>query len=572
MLRCSAVKNRCASGTEGRRKVGHMFADLIAALEPLAQRWQAQAAQDEALRRFLVVLGRTLLELAEPAEKRLAAPPNTTVAEASPSPRSTSAATSGMPTAATPPAITGGEDRPRSSLAAQLGISSGWSHFPIVELPPRSRGGESPSESLADRRPHGVEPPEEILRLITRRCRLKAEGARWAGERQRLLSQGVDFKRVIAPRDEEILNKARAERDCFLWTSHPETPTPLDRSAYELLAVCYETVAAAAEMLLKMVHNPHVTDEKVRLALYLSAEAQCQLRWAAKEFRVEKDRDQMDMYFWLLDCGKARHIPIPNYMRRESYADPRGSLAIRQKIEELAEEFGQVNKQAVHRKKLLSKLKHRTGLILDHPLIDHTEDWEGIFHAIEGLLEGGTPPSSKEIRDFLLPIIDKLPRPVDALPRSMQLVVREIERFRQSVTERSEPDEEDDSAAPLSEEVQQLRELLQKRALVLIGGDERPEARQALESAFDLSELIWIPTKQHQSYTTFEPMIGREDVAVVVLAIRWASHDFTRACEIADKYGKPFVRLPAGYSANQMAHHILEQAGSRLRGEDHPPG
>jgi hypothetical protein len=32
-----------------------------------------------------------------------------------------------------------------------------------------------------------------------------------------------------------------------------------------------------------------------------------------------------------------------------------------------------------------------------------------------------------------------------------------------------------------------------------------------------------------------------------------------------EAYGKPLVRLPGGYNANQVARHILTQAGDRLR-------
>ena len=61
---------------------------------------------------------------------------------------------------------------------------------------------------------------------------------------------------------------------------------------------------------------------------------------------------------------------------------------------------------------------------------------------------------------------------------------------------------------------------------MLIGGTRRREAQESLRRALGLSELIWIETKEHQSIDSFEPMIARADVAVVLLAIRWSSHAF----------------------------------------------
>src|SRR5206468_7485107 len=96
-----------------------------------------------------------------------------------------------------------------------------------------------------------------------------------------------------------------------------------------------------------------------------------------------------------------------------------------------------------------------------------------------------------------------------------------------------------------SEEVRRARDLLGGRSLVLIGGERRPPAAEALEDALGLRELIWIETREHQTHAVFEPYVARDDVAVVVLAIRWSSHGFGEVKAFCDKYGKPLVRLPA---------------------------
>ena len=60
--------------------------------------------------------------------------------------------------------------------------------------------------------------------------------------------------------------------------------------------------------------------------------------------------------------------------------------------------------------------------------------------------------------------------------------------------------------------------------------------------------------------------MSRPDVAVVLLAIRWASHSYGDVIKFCEETGKPLVRLPAGYNPNQVAAQIMSQCGSRLRG------
>jgi len=56
--------------------------------------------------------------------------------------------------------------------------------------------------------------------MIEQRCRLKAEGARWAAKRRRLLKESADYATEIEPRDQELIGKLGASINsvCFrLW-------------------------------------------------------------------------------------------------------------------------------------------------------------------------------------------------------------------------------------------------------------------------------------------------------------------------------------------------------------------
>ena len=102
--------------------------------------------------------------------------------------------------------------------------------------------------------------------------------------------------------------------------------------------------------------------------------------------------------------------------------------------------------------------------------------------------------------------------------------------------------------------------------VIEVGGEPRPEAKRSLEKALQLEELLWVTSSKHQSIETFEPVIARPDVALVLLAIRWSSHPFGDVRNFCEQYGKPLVRLPAGYNANQVAAQVLAQASSQLGG------
>jgi hypothetical protein len=122
-----------------------------------------------------------------------------------------------------------------------------------------------------------------------------------------------------------------------------------------------------------------------------------------------------------------------------------------------------------------------------------------------------------------------------------------------------------------TDEVEQAARILSGRSVVLIGGVRRPDAQKMLRAALGLKDLVWIETKEHQSIGRFEPAVARADVALVLLAIRWSSHAFGDVKQFCDQYGKPLVRLPGGYSPNQVAAQIITQAGDQLGGKSPGP-
>lgn len=178
---------------------------------------------------------------------------------------------------------------------------------------------------------------------------------------------------------------------------------------------------------------------------------------------------------------------------------------------------------------------------------------------MEEMVGDGVPPSNREIRDLLLPVVDDLPDR-DDLPPGFRLVLREIDRF---LATRMFASKAAPSYVP-PPEVKEAARLLEGRSVVLIGGARRRESQATLRKALGLKDLIWIETKEHQSIESFEPVIARPDVALVLLAIRWSSHAFGEVRQFCIRHERPLVRLPGGYGVHQVAAQILSQCSDLL--------
>jgi len=437
---------------------------------------------------------------------------------------------------------------PASLAIEQLKFHTSQQTEPTVELPDSYAAGRTP-EPLPD------------LELVELRARLKAEGARWAGERRRLIADGADHRTVVAPRDRDIIARARELPECYLWMNNPHAPEPENLARYEDLAGCFETLALAAQVLRRALPPGAPPSELAAQAMQLAAEAQSALRAAVAALDAQPDPDQMKVYQWLRQTAAEMKLFVRRYMRADDVAEPTTWPDIAARLERVREQI-EASQQSVRRQQdRLKRMRYHASLILKNPTQpNHEHDWRRINEAAEELLAEGMPPSSVELRQILLPLLDYVPEE-DLFSPAFRLVWREIDRYLAS---RDEADESSEPTTP-TPEVQQAARLLAGRTVVLIGGDRRPAAERALLSALRLKKLDWIETREHQSLEGFESHVARPDVAVVLLAIRWSSHSYGDVKQFCDRYGKPLVRLPGGYNPNQVASQILAQCSGRLR-------
>jgi len=395
--------------------------------------------------------------------------------------------------------------------------------------------------------------------LLESRCRIKAEGARWAAERQRRLGRQADFHTEIHPRDRDLISRAKALPECYLWMCTPQAPSPSDLSLFEDVAGCFDCLADATALLRLALEEEDRNPEHVETAIDLAAEAQSAVLASIQAMDGPFDPDQLAAFNWVRELAATRHFFIRNHMRRDDMADPRLHPDLAQRLERARSRIEEQQGRKRRIQQLLNKLRYIVAKIAE----GRPDQWDGLIATTAELVTLGLAPSHPEIRDALLPVVDDLPSREDlAIPDEFRLVLGQIDRYL-ALNASAPPDEAPDRSN--SPAVAEVRKLLADRAVILIGGERRPQHQDLLRHSFGLAEVIWPDAAHHMSVETFAPAVARPEVALVILAIRWSSHAFGDVKHMCDEHGKPLVRLPGGYNVNQVATQILEQCGDRLR-------
>ena len=248
---------------------------------------------------------------------------------------------------------------------------------------------------------------ESDLQVIEARCQLKAEGARWAAARQRGLRDGANYSVEIEPVDREIIGKANALEDCFLWMNHSRAPIPGDPGLWEDVAGCFEATAMAVALLRQVIENSENYRGAFEKALDLAAEAQSALRGAVDAVDGKSDSDQQRVYQWLRQVAAEQQIFIARYMRLDDPANPTEWNDLQDRIGQLDSEIEEIRKREKQRVKALKKGQYHARVIREGKGTE--ADWKKVIEVVDMLIAEGMPPSNTDLRDMLVPIVDDLP-------------------------------------------------------------------------------------------------------------------------------------------------------------------
>ena len=399
--------------------------------------------------------------------------------------------------------------------------------------------------------------PEDATQIAAR-CQLKADAVRWRVKRSQFLAAANGHVTDSDPERASLVERAK-DLQCFLWMIHDDSPLGRDPKGAEELAGCFEATGHTARLVGQALQYRERLRDEFLQTLELFAEAQSALRVAVRVYHPQADDDaQLSAFLWLKHATSTYQFYVRRHMKVDDPANPANWAEIIRRVRNLETGVLEVARRSGQSKKLLGKLRHKVSVLLETPE-NNIDDWRILAETVDQLVLGGIPPSSLEIREHLMPLLDHIPQLEGPHP-GFDRALREIERFQatQPVHTAPAPPRRD----PLIDEATKL---VHGKSVLVIGGVPSPPSRQALKEALGLREVYWPETREHQSIATFESEVARPDVCLVLLAIRWSSHSFGDVKPWCDQYDKPLVRLPRGYNASQVAKEILEQASERLK-------
>jgi Mg2+ and Co2+ transporter CorA len=504
--------------------------------------------QSEALREIAELVGKWLIEQAREAGDR--------AAQGQARPPETSAAVSPSPEPPVPEVA-------RSIIAqrpivgpmqiAKLRLGDAEAEVPVkpapggafTDEPPRSEEGRPPPRTAPD------------LRLIEQRCRLKAESCRLF---MRIRAARREKKGESALLDEmnAMIERARTLPECFLWVFWQYQTQPAN-DLLARIALCYDALAEASDLMRRVVENPHAERTDVENAMALMAEANNMLRIVLEETWLTKpDQDQEDAHAWLRWETKQRQVFIGRYMRIGERADPARAEDLLARIRDCRE----MHERTAHREREIAKQFNRIRFHVHHaedqPGQERAHDFGKIAEAIRDLCAMGVPATDERFSREIPAHIAESIGPVE--DQAVSEVLRRVIEQCAPVEDGSDFD----VPREWSENVRRVRAVLEGRKIVVVGGEPRREVIGRLEDAFG-AEVEWVRLAEHGSGGAMRAPIARPETAAVLVIVKLVGHlhaDEAREC--ARAAGRPCISLPAGYNPEQVAAAVIEQAGERL--------
>jgi len=259
-----------------------------------------------------------------------------------------------------------------------------------------------------DSKPRYSDVSDDDLPLIIQRCRLKAEGTRWAVERDELLRDGADFGEEIRPVDAEIIEQAKALPNCFLWMNQPRKDTWTRADDYLLVADCFDTLADTLDTMQGVMDGGNA--EQFMEAVLLVAEAQSAVRCAVAQVETHADSDQQQTYHWLRNRASQDRFYISRFMRISDPADPEDCDSVSSRAQKLkaAIDSSTANEPAGSQT-LRVRLKLLAGVLSS----DESDNWDEVIEVLEGICG--------EDHQMILPELCQLLLPFEAELQSLDL-------------------------------------------------------------------------------------------------------------------------------------------------------
>jgi hypothetical protein len=255
-------------------------------------------------------------------------------------------------------------------------------------------------------RPRHSDVSDNDLALIAERCRLKAEGVRWAVERDELLRDGADFSFDVRPGDQDIIGRARELPNCFLWMNQPRSDIWSRSDNYLLLADCFETLAECVEAIL--VTTDLEDRSHFMAAIEMMAEAQSALRTGVSRVESHPDSDQQMIYYWLRNRANQDRFYISRFMKISDPADPSRNDDVHDRAFELLEAITPEQHLATQIERGMAKARHHVDRIAAGEDVSDEYDWSRAVESIKAVIECGISCDSDELVELISPYAGQL--------------------------------------------------------------------------------------------------------------------------------------------------------------------
>jgi hypothetical protein len=470
------------------------------------------------------------------------------------------------------------EDVEQSILDLQSAVNQEVDEDTIFEPPVVNES----CESTRTVKPRYSEVCDSDLHTMVERCRLKAEGARWAIERDERIRDGADFKLDVKPHDFEIIERAKRVPNCFLWMNQPRSDIRTQSSDFRNIAECFDALGET----LTTLNVALAADDAEQFieSVQLVAEAQSALRSAVAKVEDHPDTDQQLAYHWLRNRASQDRFYISRFMKITDPADPGNCLNVQQQAIELRSEatVGKSNKQ---RNAWLEKARfHLRKISSDLDAADEY-DWLKAADAINEWVADGGSIRSRELRVLMVPFVNEIPDydfpanfesvidvliatslPTQESADSVSKLDTEVAGLHRTQDATIQDSKHDEIARDRSLEVKQASNWLDKKRMVLFAGDFDPDVNEQIIRSLGIDSLEWVAPEEH--HREIESRIDAVDLVAVLVTNQWEKLLWDEVSELTNSTGIPCVRLPVSCDPHQIAIQVIKQCPNNLSDGD----
>jgi hypothetical protein len=230
-------------------------------------------------------------------------------------------------------------------------------------------------------------------------------------------------------------------------------------------------------------------------------------------------------------------------------------------IEEARSCASEVERIRTENEILLKKSKSLDLLLALRDAVDADGEFETtIVPAISACLAGGIQPSRKELVSVCLPYCQAL-KDLNCRTFAKLIEFLDKEQMRLLAKHKALPDDRIDPEEELDETFQMwledLRNKLQGKVVLFMGGRRQRERAEEFEKLLGLKELVWPDASNDSTPEKFRNVALRADV--VCYLIRWSRHNYKQILDLAKSEGKLTVVIKAGLGKNRLIHDMYHQ-------------